>query len=85
MKLEDEWVKLNTNLVVNFVSSTRVVGGLLRDTIGNMQGYFNTKIGFCSLLIVEMWAILLGLKWAFTCNVKRLIVESNSTMAIQFI
>ncbi|XP_061355877.1 uncharacterized protein LOC133300367 [Gastrolobium bilobum] len=55
------WWKLNCDVAVKRNQSFTCCGGLIRDDQGAWFTGFNYRIGICSPLMAELWAILVGL------------------------
>ncbi|GLT60527.1 hypothetical protein SLA2020_412140 [Shorea laevis] len=76
------FLKLNTDGSVIRNPRKTSAGGLFRDKWGNWVMGYTRKIGWSSILVVELWSIRDGLKLAIDRNISHLIVESNSSTAI---
>ena len=61
------------------------VVGVIRDELGNWMGGFVTKIGIADALRAELWSILHGLKLAWDMGFRRVILETDSQLAIHVI
>ena len=58
-------------------------GGLLRDHEGNWLTGFAQSLGICTALKAELWSILIGLRTVLHLNIPKLIVESDSSLAVE--
>ena len=58
------WAKLNTDGCVNPSLRTAGGGGLLQDHKRNWIAGFTANLGNCSVMEVELWAFLIGLRLA---------------------
>ena len=58
-------------------------GGLLRDQDGRWISGFSFKLGTCSVLVAELWAILHGLRLAWEKGVRKLTVETDSLVTLK--
>lgn len=57
-KPEDGIVKINFDGAIDHAASTAGCGGVIRDSMGSWLGGFVSKIGSCSPLQLEAWALL---------------------------
>ncbi|KAG5063869.1 hypothetical protein JHK85_005052 [Glycine max] len=60
-------------------------GGLIRDDHDNFIHDFSQRIGRCSIVEVELWSILYGMRLVADRHMKKVIVESDSLAAINLI
>ncbi|CAL1409602.1 unnamed protein product [Linum trigynum] len=60
-------------------------GGSLRDDEGDWIGGFVSKIGEATALLAELWGIHQGLQFTWRKGYKFLILETDSTLAIDLI
>ncbi|RYR17285.1 hypothetical protein Ahy_B03g062048 isoform A [Arachis hypogaea] len=60
-------------------------GGVFRDSEGRFVKGFACNLGNCSIMHVELWAVIHGLNIATTNGYHNLVVESDSAAAINFI
>ncbi|XP_061342609.1 uncharacterized protein LOC133288807 [Gastrolobium bilobum] len=79
------WWKLNVDAAVKTASSSAACGGLIRNNSGNWISGFMYKIGICSPMIAELWAIYKGLQMAWDMKATMLEVESDCLTAVQAI
>lgn len=61
------------------------VGGVLRDHMGRVIFAFASSLGACSIMAIELWAILKGVELAWDRGFRRLFVDSNSLSAISLL
>ncbi|KAK0573533.1 hypothetical protein LWI29_009571 [Acer saccharum] len=80
-----EWIKLNVDGSRNFDLGSIVAGGVFRDNNHNWLGGFAMNKGVGSALEAEMWGILEGIRIAWKAGYKKLIVETDSTVAVHLI
>ena len=60
-------------------------GGVVRDCSGNWIQGFSHHIGFGEVIQAEIWGIYIGLKMAADLQLKHLLVESDSAIAINLL
>ena len=75
-------VKLNIDVVCKGPFYLAAAGGVLKDSNGKWLSGFMFKIGNCTPVEAELWAILEGLKFVWDTSHRRLILESDSLTAI---
>ncbi|KAE8714163.1 LRR receptor-like serine/threonine-protein kinase EFR-like [Hibiscus syriacus] len=63
-------VKPNIDVAVDLRTAEAKAGGLIRDCNGQWLGGFHRNIGLCSAFQAELWALLDGLKLAWTDGFK---------------
>lgn len=76
-------VKVNTDRASKGNPGLATAGGLLRDSAGNWLAGFAYNIGVDSSLGAELWAIRSGLELAWSRGYTKLLVESDSRVAIE--
>ena len=78
------WLKINSD---GSVRNPKIVayGGVLRDADGNRVRFFVANIGFCSVVVVELWGAYHGLNIAWSLGFTRVILEMDSSCAVSFI
>ncbi|KAJ1380330.1 Ribonuclease H domain [Sesbania bispinosa] len=80
-----DWFKINTDgSALPFVHEAGC-GGVLRDHSGRFIEAFAAFLGDCSIMFVELHALLLDVKLAIKLKIPRLVMESDSNSAIRFI
>ncbi|KAK7251567.1 hypothetical protein RIF29_34872 [Crotalaria pallida] len=77
------WVKLNTDGSVQ--SGSASCGGLLRGEDGEFLFAFSTRLGECSIMLAELWGILIGLGLVAARGFHNIIIDSYSKSAIALI
>lgn len=82
---DEGWVKVNTDASVSGNGGLASCGGLIRDEDGRWIVGFAKKVGRCDVLKAEFWGIYEGLKLAWSLNLRRVIVESDSLNAVNWI
>ncbi|KAF7833187.1 putative ribonuclease H protein At1g65750 family [Senna tora] len=60
-------------------------GGTIRDTTGNWWCEFIANLGSASVLSAELWGIFHGLKTAWEQRFRKVILESDSSLAINHV
>ncbi|GMI94853.1 hypothetical protein HRI_003154600 [Hibiscus trionum] len=76
------WVKLNVDGAVNTTTKAAAIGGVCRTDGGDWLFGFNRRLGCCSVLNAELWAVLEGLRHAWRCGFHRVEIESDSREAV---
>ncbi|MBA0736256.1 hypothetical protein Gogos_009822, partial [Gossypium gossypioides] len=77
------WIKINTDGAANTNGSLSVVGGVLRDSVGNWIEEFQRFIGRGSAVDAELWAILHGLEMAQSRGYDKVILETDCMTAVE--
>ncbi|KAL4383133.1 hypothetical protein GQ457_15G003950 [Hibiscus cannabinus] len=60
----DEWVKINNDGAVVGRLNLATIGGVLRNNVGAWIFYFSRGIGYCSVLLAELWTVHNALLYA---------------------
>jgi ribonuclease HI len=60
-------------------------GGIIRDAMGRWIVGFALNIGICTSVSAELWAITNGLKSAWSKGFQKIILESDSSLAVDLI
>ncbi|KAK9013943.1 hypothetical protein V6N11_005118 [Hibiscus sabdariffa] len=81
----EEWCKLNCDEAVVTSSGYSTCGGVIRNAAGDWLIGFSRKLGICSVIESELWGIYEGLLVAWSLGLVRLIVEVDSSNAINLI
>ncbi|KAK8998649.1 hypothetical protein V6N11_084036 [Hibiscus sabdariffa] len=76
------WVKINVDGVVNPSTNAAALEGVCRSDSGEWIFCFSRRIGCCSILNAELWAIFYGLQYAWQHGYRRVIIESNCREAV---
>ncbi|CAL1358846.1 unnamed protein product [Linum trigynum] len=79
------WCKLNVDGASQGNPGKAAAGGVFRDDQRRWLGGFCYSIGDCSAACAELWAIKQGLEMAWRRDLRLLIVESDSRLAIDLI
>ncbi|KAK8604907.1 hypothetical protein V6N13_082372 [Hibiscus sabdariffa] len=79
------WVRLNGDGAVRLSDGAAAVGGVLRSDSGVWLFGFVCSLGKCSILNAELWAIYLGLMYAWNRGYRKVEVQSDSRDAIHCI
>lgn len=69
LNVDGSWIK---------ATATSTAGGVLHDRKGDWNGGFSVKLGTCSEINAEAWAILHGLRFAWHIGMRILEIASNS-------
>ncbi|CAN1130622.1 Putative ribonuclease H protein At1g65750, partial [Linum perenne] len=79
---EEGWFTLNTDgsRISHFGATT--IGGIIRDSAGNLVWAFCANVGNCSITRAELRAIVEGLKLAWSLGIKKVVVQTDSTAAV---
>lgn len=78
-------VKLNVDTAVASNQRKAAVGYIARDSAGIVLGAFAKKVGFCSPLFGELWAIFHCLDWAKRMKYRNIIVEIDCELACRIV
>lgn len=78
-------VKVNSDAAVVQDSSLASCAALIRDENGVWCGGMTRRLGRCSVLVVELWGILEGLKLAWDLGFKDVVIESDSLLAVNLV
>ena len=73
------WHKLNTDGYCEGRDKSTSAGGIIRDNKGCWMGGFSIKLGSCSKTEAEIWAVIYGLRMAWDQDIRRLVVEVDSS------
>ncbi|MCI20290.1 ribonuclease H protein, partial [Trifolium medium] len=79
------WIKCNTDGALVSQNQQADCGGVFRNESGAWLGGFARKLGSCSALMAELWGILSALQLAKEKGYRKVILESDSTVAIDLI
>ncbi|CAN1147354.1 Putative ribonuclease H protein At1g65750 [Linum perenne] len=60
-------------------------GGLVRNSSGHCLLAFTANLGSCSITRAELWGILIGLRLAWNAGYKKIIVQTDSQVAVQLL
>ncbi|KAF7803041.1 hypothetical protein G2W53_042152 [Senna tora] len=80
---EVDWIKVNTDGSYYSEQNSMACGGVARDKDNNWIFGFSKRLGRGNALHAEIWGILQGLKIAWEKGYKKVIIESDSSLAIQ--
>ncbi|KAF7836121.1 ribonuclease H [Senna tora] len=82
-KPNQEWIKVNTDGAV--CRTTKIAGckGVCRDENGRWKLGFIANIGIATVNGAELWGIYNGLKTAWDCGWKKIIIECDSKRAVE--
>ncbi|KAK9029784.1 hypothetical protein V6N11_026886 [Hibiscus sabdariffa] len=75
--LEQGWICLNVDGAVSLQFGVGAIGGLARNSLGEWLVGFSKTLGHSDALRAELWAIYDGLKLAWDCGFRRLLVQSD--------
>ncbi|KAJ1381042.1 Ribonuclease H domain [Sesbania bispinosa] len=79
------WYKVNCDGSVRSDISHATCGGIIRDERGVPLGAFVSKLNWCSITFAELWAIIHGLRIAAQKKLDLIILESDSTTALNLV
>lgn len=85
IKAAAPWMKLN---VVGASTGTQRLRGaacVIRDEEGRWRRGAARNLGSCSVEPAELWAVLLGLELAWAAGYKKIIIETDSKLALSLI
>ncbi|KAH1065174.1 hypothetical protein J1N35_030161 [Gossypium stocksii] len=83
--LDDGWLKVNTNAAVCNGFRNALASGLICGKHERYIAGFSKNIGCCSVITTKLWGALEGLQLASNLGLERVILEMDSTKAIQVI
>lgn len=78
---EEGFVKINCDGSLSPQFSLASCGGVIRDHWGAFIAGFSCKLGNCSILLAELWAVFYGLKLGVDRGFRLVIVETDSLTA----
>ncbi|KAK4273561.1 hypothetical protein QN277_021939 [Acacia crassicarpa] len=81
----DGWVKVNIDGVSKGERRLAGCGGLIRGSQGEWLCGFTRKLGSCSAIKAEVWAVLSGMELAFHYKFDKIIVESDCTAVVSLL
>ncbi|CAN1302662.1 Putative ribonuclease H protein At1g65750 [Linum perenne] len=79
---EEGWFTLNTDCSRISQSGTTAIGGIIRDSAGNLVRAFCANVGNCSITRAELRAIVEGLKLAWSLGIKKVAVQTDSAAVV---
>ena len=82
---EDGWIKLNVDGCSKGNPGMAGAGGVIWDNMGSWKGGSARNNGICSSVTVELWAIYVGLQLTWDKGFRKVILESDSSVAIGLI
>jgi ribonuclease HI len=80
-----DWVKINVDGCSKGNPGLVGAGGVIRDAMGRWIVGFALNIGICTSVGAELWAITNGLKLAWSKGFRKIILESDSSLAVDLI
>jgi len=80
-----DWVKINVDGCSKGNPGVAGAGGVSRDAISRWIVGFALNIRICTSVGAELWAITNGLKLAWSKGFRKIILESNSSLAVDLI
>lgn len=78
----DGWVKLNCDAAVTNLGTSAAVGGVLLNADGNFLLGYAMDVGEATVTVVELKAILIGLKLLRGKGYSKVVINSNSFTAV---
>ncbi|CAN1845164.1 Putative ribonuclease H protein At1g65750 [Linum perenne] len=81
----DDWLVINTDGSVRHPSGEAAMGGLVRNSSGYCILAFTVNLGSCSITRAELRGILIGLRLAWDAAYKKIIVQTDSQVAVQLL
>ncbi|KAK8494734.1 hypothetical protein V6N12_076186 [Hibiscus sabdariffa] len=79
------WVCLNADASFSPTTGIGTVGGVLRSSSSTWISGYQKCVGVVSILQAELWSVFVGLQVARSSGVDRLLVQSDSSHAIQLL
>ncbi|RYR15710.1 hypothetical protein Ahy_B04g072626 [Arachis hypogaea] len=80
-----DYLKINVDGSFYAHNGNAACGGVVRDNLGKFLKGFACNLGSCSIMHAELWGIIKGLQIAIDNGYNRIVIESDSMMAIGFI
>ncbi|KAL4390615.1 hypothetical protein AHAS_Ahas03G0162800 [Arachis hypogaea] len=80
-----DYLKVNVDGSFYSQNGNAACGGIFRDNLGRFVKDFACNLGSYSIMHVELWGIIKGLQIAIDNGYNRIVIESDSMMAINFI
>ncbi|XP_054797623.1 uncharacterized protein LOC129302762 [Prosopis cineraria] len=80
---EEGWLKLNVDRAYASTENITACGGLLQNESGNLLFGFMYRLEGGDSLTVKLWSILVGLKMMCDLGFRKIILEFNSTNALE--
>lgn len=77
--------KLNTDGSHKQGSHLSACGGLIRNSSSSFIAGFHCNMGVSTSVVVELWALVHGLKLAHILNINKLIVETDLEVVVNMI
>ncbi|CAN1157810.1 Putative ribonuclease H protein At1g65750 [Linum perenne] len=81
----NDWLIINTDGSVKQPLSEAAAGGLVRNSSGHCLLAFTANLGSCSITRAELRGILIGLRLAWNAGYKKIIVQTDSQVAVQLL
>ncbi|CAN1851753.1 Putative ribonuclease H protein At1g65750 [Linum perenne] len=81
----DDSVSINTDGSVLHLEGKAAAGGVLRNSHGSMIGAFSANLGICSIMRAELRAAEIGLHYAWSLGIKKVILQMDSLAAVNAI
>ncbi|KAL4311419.1 hypothetical protein GQ457_01G030350 [Hibiscus cannabinus] len=72
------WVKLNIDAAVSSTDGSASVGGVFPDDNDEWCFGFSRSLGRCSVLMAELWAVLEGLRHAWSLSYRKVELETDN-------
>lgn len=82
---DGDWVKCNVDGSNKDGGSSAGCGGIIRDSSGIWKAGFRMKLDNMGILSTEIWGILKGLEMVWAKGFRRVIMESDSRIAVGLI
>ncbi|CAN1824009.1 Putative ribonuclease H protein At1g65750 [Linum perenne] len=81
----DDSITINTDGSVLHLDGKAAAGGVLRNSLGCMIGAFSANLGTCSIMRVELRAAEIGLHYAWSLGINKVILQLDSLAAVNAI
>ncbi|KAF7842214.1 reverse transcriptase [Senna tora] len=82
---KQDWMKINVDGSHRKDDNSICCGGVVRDNSGRWITGFTKRLGHGSAFQAEIWAILLGLRFSHDKGFPKVIIETDSIMALNFV
>ncbi|KAF7811130.1 putative ribonuclease H protein At1g65750 family [Senna tora] len=79
------WVKFNVDAARRESLNLSACGGIARDSVGRFIIGFMRSLGDASVLNAELWGIFCALEVAWSAGFKKVLVESDSLLAVNLV
>lgn len=80
-----EFVKINMDGSFSPNSRTGACGGIIQDSNSKVLSCFSKRLGYCNVILAELWSLKYGIKLAIDLNTQFSLFEMDAREAVHMI